>query len=284
MSLNLTSDTWIEVLDIKSAVKVKWVYFWESGAEVSVWQEMFLDSVVKLTTSNEKLKDQRAKFRILIETIVVYDGLSMRRMGSEDVRNKFRMEKQWKTSVKNRRTDINWEIAKQLIGIWMEVSGTALAWPIYSVGKALVNKWNWDIEWSDSHCFEANLVVKSSGEEVGWLKSVSEKWNWYVLQWDEDWEFDLDSSYIKGKPVLRNISQIDINNLEWRELWCRINMPISWLNSDTAKWVKIITETVVSILDDTGKKIRVARHYWELKWKYQYTTLLESTPFWISSQ
>jgi len=282
MSITVSSIPWLEILEVKSAVKTKWVYFWAPWNEISVWQEMFLDSVVKLITYDRILTDNRDTFRILIETIIVYDGLSMRRMNSTDVRNKLRLKWQWKVSVKNRKDDTNGEISKELIELWLQVSGAGIAWPIYRAGKVLFKKWKWNEDKSDPNAFEATLVIKSTWEQIWSLKSVSEKWDSYVLQWDEG-KFEIDNKYVDHMPVLRNISEINIKSLKGRELDVRINTPISWLNSDTAKGVRIIVETVISILDNTWKTL-VTRHFWELQWKYRYQTLLESTPFWVSSQ
>jgi len=270
MSLSVSEYAWVDVTDIKSSVKSQWVNFWG----VSVWKEIFLDIVAKINIGDPVAKEQR-RYRLLIENLVVYKGLSMRRMWSGAMRNKLKVKWKWKVSVKNREDDTHWEIARELTELSLEVSNTAIFWPVFRIWSALYKRFIQE-EKPDIESFVADLVLKRESMNLWTLKSTSHRWNSFPA--DHDTAFEIDNDAISWNPTIYNISEIDIQSLDGGCLHTRINVPISWLNSDSAAWIEIITETIISILDDQGNKQVIEKSFWQTRWEYTYETIEELTP------
>jgi len=271
MTIKVSEFPWINVREIKSAVKSQWVVFWD----MSVSREAILDIVAKIQIGDSLIKEQK-KYRLLVENLVVYRGLSMRRMGESPMRNKFKVQWKWKVSVKNREDDTRWEIARELAELSLEVSSTAILWPVYRIWNALYRR-IFQAEKPESQTFSADLVLKEEGWTLWTLKSTSHRWNSFPS--NHDTAFEIDHDTIVWNPVIYNISEINISSLNWSHLHTRMNVPISWLNSDTASWLEIITETIISILDNTGKKQVISTSFWQVNWEYTYETIADLVPY-----
>lgn len=265
----------LDIKEIKTSLKVPRVEI--EGEFVPVWWTV-LDIVTKLTTQDIPdiqdwvLQWERDSIVLDIEHIICVDGLSLRKMDLEDLRNTFTLRGSGKLSVKTQTSDIP-SLAADFTDLGLKATWLSFLQPAYKIWKRFI--WKSQVFWNMSHTspFWANLHI--GWQRVGKFSSITHKWNKYSLQWDEG-KFQSKNEIFDGRPVLRSTSELRIADTQWSQLAARLNVPVFGLSRDHARDVVITTESVVQAVNRFWNKVMVALGHSELNlWKISYHTLME---------
>lgn len=268
---------WLDIVDIAVSLKVPTISI--DGIDIQMW-DIVLDIVTKFKTSESLdeihwITTQTCKqIRLEVEHIVVSDGISLRKLDLQNLRNSFTLKWSWKMSVKNTQSSMP-QLASDFTDLWLEAVGLPVIKTIYKIWKDLLNKTS--LTWNMSHTvpFWANLTL---GWEIIWrFKTVTHKWDSYSQQGDED-KFVIWEDVYSNKPVIRTSSELSLWDTNWQQIAARQNIPISRLNRDHARDVVITVESIVNTVDLTWKRFKIATKLSKINiWPIQYVKLLSGS-------
>jgi len=269
---------WLNVIESRSAIKLWGHDIWDVFIP-NTWP--ILDTVIKLNTEwqylgldNWGMSYETALVKILIEQIIISDGLSLWKLDLSKVRNSFTLKWAGKISVKDKKTDLP-DLASDFTDLWLEVAGLPMVKSLVSIWKRIASKTRFTKNMTHSSPFSAAL--KQWGDDLWKLTHVIHKWKKYIEQWDENkfQKFDVLKSI--WKPVLRSSSELDIWNIWDKQLATRLNIPLFELSRDHARDTVIRVFTILSLVDESQRKQIVFTDDAKLNlWPYVYKTVLST--------
>lgn len=189
-----------------------------------------------------KIQDVIQGAKITVESLIIFDGISLRKLHIRDARNMLTMTWVWKLSVQWKENTVS-SVSGDARDIALDVGWVWFIKPAYKILRFWARKlgflWNSD----DESSFHAIL---SHRKEKLWTSDFSiKKWHKYKLQWDES-DFSLESQECLWKCVLRVTTILQFKEIQGERLVSRTNIPLFWLNRDHARPVsiRVITQVI----------------------------------------
>ncbi len=211
-----------------------------------------------------KIENIVGNVKVLIETLLVFDGISLRRLDIRDTRNMLTITGLGKVSMQgktNTLSSVGWDARDIALDVWW-------AWflkPAMRILKFWAKKLGflWNADEQSQFYWELFHQWKKL-----WTSDFSiKKWHKYKQQGDEI-HFLPSLEGCVWKCVLRINILLELSEMEWKRVVSRTNVPIFWLSRDHARDVMITTITRVSL--DTSTIIGDFTTYlnlWPIKYK-----------------
>ena len=211
--------------------------------EKHLFGDVFLDVpiVVELLKINETIT-------IIIDTEIYFDGLSLWKLDIKGIRNPIKKEN-YKASSKS-DGNIQQNYWKDVMDFSLSIFWFSFVSNFLSFLSTYLNN---KIDWKNSYSWK--LFVKEKqiwNTKFSAIKNNGSKWN-------------LPSIMTKTKIVLAK-------KTDWI-LTCRLNIPISWLSRDHARWIKITTKNKVIVLVDDYEVLNSELLDSITTWSITYKTL-----------
>lgn len=173
--------------------------------------------------------------KLRVESLLVFDGISLRKLQIADARNMLTITWIWKVSIQGKEDIISvlWSEARDAA---LDVWGIWFMKPVYNMLRFWAKKLGIGSNADEISQFIATLSQKR--EKVGKSHFSIAKWSKYIPQWDES-SFWISGGEVQWSCILRVNTLLELKDVEARRIVSRTNIPLFWLSRDHARPVSI---------------------------------------------
>lgn len=228
----------ISVVEISSDIKVPFL------EEFHVpFGPLFVDNVFKFLIKENQVWEVQNKIRLRIITIISADGVSFRKLKTDDIRTYLTWKKKWKVRLERKEYDILslWE---HFADTTVNVFGVSFITPLYRFVVALCKKIAWNSP-DKKDIFKASL--RQTDEKIWTLRTRTRKFN-SLKRLPKDICTN-DDPERQWKPTVIIESDVDLQNISGR-LHFRHNLPLDKISKNHARDVTIdVSSYLFQVLD-----------------------------------
>lgn len=189
--------------------------------------------------------------KMRVQSLIIFDGISLRKLRVADARNMLTITWIWKVSIQGKENIVSvlwWDARDAALDVW----GIWFIKPAYNMLRFWAKKLGIGSNADETSQFIANL--SQNNNQQGKSHFSIAKWNKYKLQWDES-DFAVSSEETQWKCILRINTILELKNVEGKRVVSRTNIPLFWLSRDHARSSSIrVLTNVFSYYDKHEEK------------------------------